>query len=45
MGFAPNNILYKSPTSIGLKKQETTPNEKKNSKKNVFQNQEMGNLK
>ena len=36
MGFAPNNILYKSPTSIGLENRETTPNEKKkNSKKKL----------
>ena len=28
MGFAPNNILYKSPTSIGLENRESTSNEK-----------------
>ena len=33
MGFAPNNILYKSPTSIGLENQELTPNKKKTPKK------------
>ena len=35
MGFAPNNILYKSPTSIGLENQETNPNEKKKKKKKL----------
>ena len=35
-GFAPNNIFYKSPTSIGLENRESTPNEKK-SPKNGFQ--------
>ena len=30
MSFAPNNILYKSPTSIGLVNRESTPNKKKN---------------
>ena len=29
MGFAPNNVFYKSPTSIGLQNGELTPNEKK----------------
>ena len=33
MGFAPNNILYKSPTLIGLENQELTPNEKKKPQK------------
>ena len=28
MGFAPKNILFKSPTSIGLENRESTPNEK-----------------
>ena len=32
MGFAPNNILYKFPTSIKLENQELTPNEKKTPK-------------
>ena len=32
-GFAPNNIFYKSPTSIGLENLESTPNEKKKPKK------------
>ena len=46
MGFAPNNILYKSPTSIGLKNQELTPNEKKKKNpKNVFHNQKTRNKK
>ena len=36
MGFAPKNILFKSPTSIGLENRESTPNEKKSSK-NGFQ--------
>ena len=44
MGFAPNNILYKSPTSIGLENQELTPNEKK-TPKNVFHNQKTRNKK
>ena len=29
MGFAPNNIFYKSPTSIELENRESTLNEKK----------------
>ena len=33
MGFAPNNILYKFPTSIKLENQELTPNEKKKPQK------------
>ena len=28
MGFAPNNILYKFPTTIGLENRESTSNEK-----------------
>ena len=44
MGFAPNNILYKSPTSIGLENQELTLNEKK-TPKNGFYNQKMRNKK
>ena len=32
MGFAPNNVFYKSPTSIGLQNGELSPNEKKNPK-------------
>ena len=32
MGFAPNNVFYKSPTSIGLQNGELTPNEKKTPK-------------
>ena len=44
MGFAPNNILYKSPTSIKLENQELTPNEKK-TPKNVFCNQKTRNKK
>ena len=34
MGFAPNNVFYKSPTSTGLENQESTPNEKNPKKKN-----------
>ena len=37
MGFAPNNIFYKSPPSIGLENQESTPNDKKKNFKNGFQ--------
>ena len=33
MGFAPNNVFYKSPTSTGLENQESTPNEKNPPKK------------
>ena len=28
MGFAPNNVFYKSPILIELENQESTPNEK-----------------
>ena len=38
MGFAPNNIFYKSPPSIGLENQESTPNEKKKRKKKTPKN-------
>ena len=44
MGFAPNNILYKSPTSIRLENQELTPNGKK-TPKNVFHNHKTRNKK
>ena len=33
MGFAPNNILYKSPTSIELENRETTSNKRKKTPK------------
>ena len=36
MGFAPNNVFYKSLTSIELQNKELTPNDK-NPKKNGFQ--------
>ena len=29
MGFAPNSVFYKSPTSIALQNGELAPNEKK----------------
>ena len=47
MGFAPNNIFYKSPPSIGLENQESTPNEKNPPKKrkNWLPNKKMGNPK
>ena len=50
MGFAPNNIFYKSPPSIGLENQESTPNEKKKKKEKKklqkwLPNQKTGNPK
>ena len=47
MGFAPNNVFYKSPTSTGLENQESTPNEKNPPKKrkNWLPNKKMGNPK
>ena len=42
-GFAPNNIFYKSPTSIGLENLESTQNEKKKSPKKWLPNQKTEN--
>ena len=40
-GFAPNNIFYKSPTSIGLENLESTQNKKKKAQKNGFQTRKL----
>ena len=44
MGFAPNNVFYKSLTSIELQNRELTPNGK-NPKKKMASKSENGNPK